>query len=352
MLICYRRDLSKLNKKGNRKVNKASSTGSIDRSTRVRRIKRVLIGLVFIAILLPTVLCVLLFVKMNKMEQQINELSLKREQYSVVNMDTTYVVANASEPSSNDIVSATVVNEDLDEVDETKEEILVDDDEDVLEEVTAEENADITLKRVYLTFDDGPSSNTAKILDILKEYGVKGTFFVNGKESDTLTPLYKRIVDEGHQIGMHSYTHRYSEVYANEDAFIYDLDRIQAYIYEQTGVLSKIYRFPGGASNTVSKTPVSQFADILDSRGIKYYDWNVVSGDTTSTYGIPADSIIRNIINGSLNQEDAIVLMHDLPEKDTTVDALPTVIEKFLEMGVEILPIDENTIEYHQPFAM
>ena len=313
-------------------MNKAIGTGSINRSTRVRRIKRVLIGLVFLALLLPTLLCVFLFIKMNKMEEQINELSLKKETYSV-NIDTTYVEAKASEPIDNEAVSATIVNE------------HADDDTDVLKDDT------IALKRVYLTFDDGPSDNTARILDILNEYGVKGTFFVNGKESDCFKPLYKRIVDEGHRIGMHSYSHKYGEVYASEESFIYDLDKIQAYIYEQTGVLSNIYRFPGGASNTVSKISVSKFADVLDARGIKYYDWNVVSGDSTATYGIPAESIVNNIINGSIGKEDAIVLMHDLPEKDTTVDALPEVIEKFIEMGVEILPIDENTVEYHQPFA-
>lgn len=358
-------------RKENSKLNKAIGTGSIDRSARVRRIKRVLILLFAMLIVLPTVLCICLFAKINKLEKQIYDLSLIKETHTVITENTTVVEAKESEPvipvaEAVTLVKENIENDSLKEDNESKETKKSEKDskddlsESDLDEAfdsekqtksNTESKKDIKLKRVYLTFDDGPSCHTARILDILKQYDVKATFFVNGKEQDSLKPLYKRIVDEGHQIGMHSYTHVYHDIYANTDAFTYDLNRIQAYIYEQTGVLSDIYRFPGGSSNTVSRISMSEFANILDNRGIKYYDWNVLSGDASSTYGLPCDVIANNVINGALNQEDAIILMHDLPEKTTSVEALPRILEYFKNLDVEIIPIDENTIEMHQPFA-
>ena len=205
----------------------------------------------------------------------------------------------------------------------------------------------IALKRVYLTFDDGPSSNTSKILDILKEKNVKATFFVVGRLSDTTTPMYKRIVDEGHSIGMHSYTHKYDEIYKDTDSFIYDVEKIQLLIYEQTGIMSKLYRFPGGSSNTVSRTDINVLAEELNKRDIKYFDWNVVSGDASSTYGLPKEEIVRRCTQGALAYENAVILMHDLPEKATTVEALPDIIDYFQSIGVEILPLDENSEQIH-----
>lgn len=344
-------------------MNKATGTGSIDRSARVRRIKRVLVLLLILIIILPTVLCICLFVKLNKLEKQIYDLSLIREKHTIITENTTILDAKESEPVAPKAEAVTLIKEKTnDQVVEEKivnneseqNNVLEDETNKVTEEIEENESPVLNkskLKRVYLTFDDGPSCHTERILNILNEYGVKATFFVNGKEADSLKPLYKRIVDEGHQIGMHSYTHVYHDIYANTDAFTYDLDRIQAYIYEQSGVLPTIYRFPGGTSNTVSRVSMSEFAEILDQRGIRYYDWNVLSGDASSANGISSSAIVNNVIGGALNQEDAIVLLHDLPEKKSSVEALPVILDYFKGMGVEILPIDENTIQYHQPVA-
>ena len=362
-------------------MNKAKGTGSIDRSARVRRIKRVIICLIALMVILPSVMCVVLFFKIAKMEKAIYDLSLRKETHTIVKEETTVVETKESTPVIANAKTSTIQRADEPEAEEGTAVITVENSVKDSKVPSVESNADTkvnsqnkdetevvdlekaefktydaatdenqTLKRVYLTFDDGPSNHTEKILDILNEYDVKATFFVNGKEFDTLKPLYKRIVDEGHAIGMHSYTHIYKEVYASEDAFTYDLNKIQDYIYEQTGVLSKIYRFPGGSSNRVSRVPVENLAQILDSRGVKYYDWNVLSGDASSVNGLPADVIANNVINGARGHEDAIVLMHDLPEKSTTVAALPRIIETFKSMGVEILPIDDDTPEYHQDF--
>jgi len=348
-------------------VNKTLGTGSIDRSARVHRIKRVIIGLAVALVLLPSVLCLVLFAKLSRLEKQITELSYQKEIVNVVTESTTLTKANKAEPDINPINgnikieeltddASEEVAEEITEVDTAGDEGLVDENSEIMseEDVTKYEaendtsdSSQITLKKVYLTFDDGPSSNTGKILDILNSYGVKGTFFVVGRLSDTTSPMYKRIVDEGHSIGMHSYTHIYDEIYASKDAFIYDIDRIQSLIYEQTGVLSKIYRFPGGSSNTVSRTDISVLAEELKKRDIAYYDWNVVSGDASSRYGLPKDEIVRNCTQKALGYEEAVILMHDLPEKATTVEALPEIIEYFQALGVEIVPIDETTLEVH-----
>ena len=120
---------------------------------------------------------------------------------------------------------------------------------------------------------------TNDILDILDSYNVKATFFVVGKEGTNAEEALQRIVDEGHTLGMHSYSHKYKELYESMDSFTQDFVRIRDYIYQATGVESVCYRFPGGSSNTVSEIDMHDFIDYLDSQGVEYYDWNVSSGD-------------------------------------------------------------------------
>lgn len=203
-------------------------------------------------------------------------------------------------------------------------------------------------KIAYLTFDDGPSSNTDEILDILKEYNVKGTFFTVGRTGDSYERLYQRIVNEGHVLGMHSYSHEYSKIYSSTDAFMADLWQIQFYIYNTTGYMPTIYRFPGGSSNRVAKLSMYEFIDILNSNGIQYYDWNVSCMDAND-YMLSKEQIINNVFNGIDNLEDpaerdeVMILFHDLPEKISTVDALPEIIEELELLGYEILPVNKNT---------
>ena len=368
-------------------MNKTLGTGSIDRSARVRRIKRVIIALIVIAIIFPSILCIILFAKLNKLEKQIIELSYAKETVNVITDSTKLYEPKNSNPLPGGIDSETISIEKIEKEDTESIEVVneaasydanntsepigdlessendigeIDDASDLSDEAealvsessgertdTQTSSDDMILKRVYLTFDDGPSSNTSRILDILKEKNVKGTFFVVGRLSDTTTPMYKRIVDEGHAIGMHSYTHKYNEIYKDTDSFIYDVEKIQLLIYEQTGVMSKLYRFPGGSSNTVSRTDIKKLSEELNKRDIKYFDWNVVSGDASSTYGLPKEEIVRRCTQGALAHENAVILMHDLPEKATTVEALPDIIDYFQSIGVEILPLDENSEQVH-----
>lgn len=198
------------------------------------------------------------------------------------------------------------------------------------------------IRRVYLTFDDGPSSNTDKILDILNEYGVKATFFVCGKER--YMEEYQRIVKEGHTLGMHSYSHKFQEIYHSTEAFVEDMDRLHDYLYEVTGVDSNIVRFPGGSSNTICEKDVMQdLISYLAQEGMPYFDWNVSSGDATNSY-ISAEQIAKNVLDNVWKYDSVIVLMHDASNKDTTVEALPIIIEKILESeNTVLLPITEDT---------
>ncbi len=204
-------------------------------------------------------------------------------------------------------------------------------------------------EKVYLTFDDGPSIYTGKILDILKEYGVHATFFVcgTGDRDERLRPLYRRIVEEGHTLGMHSYSHVYSEVYSSVEAFQDDLDKIRNLIYNEAGVAPKYYRFPGGSGNTVSSLPISMFIPILYSQGIEYYDWNVYSGDASSKS--PNRAVIaRNTLDGVDRTQTAVVLLHDTGAKRTTVEALPEILSGLKERNLEVLPFDNDTPPLHQ----
>lgn len=196
-------------------------------------------------------------------------------------------------------------------------------------------------KRVYLTFDDGPSIYTGQILDVLKANNIKATFFVIGREEE-FYDYYKRIVDEGHTIGMHSYTHVYQDFYASKESFAEELTKLNDLIYNVTGTKSTIFRFPGGSSNSVSSLAVEEYIDYLNENDIDYYDWNSLSGDAV-TNGLSPEQLVNNIMNDVSQNEDSIVLMHDLQTTHTTVESLQLLIDTLKTEGYEILPIDENT---------
>lgn len=197
-------------------------------------------------------------------------------------------------------------------------------------------------KIVYLTFDDGPSSNTNAILDILKEYNVKATFFVNGKTDEVSKEGYKRIVEEGHTLAMHSYTHVYKEVYASKEAFLEDVYRLQNYLFDLTGIKPIYYRFPGGSSNTISEMDMQIFIQALHEEGMEYFDWNVANGDGGNKE-LTTDQILTNVWNDIPKYEHSMILMHDSVQKGFTVEALPEMIKQLQEAGYTILPIDDTT---------
>lgn len=283
-----------------------------ERRKRVQRIRTGIITFISVWMILSIVLTVIICVKIISLQKQIDVL--------VGNYDQNKKVENTEAGVQND--DFTVVNSVTDSKDNLAEE------------------GDI--HKVYLTFDDGPSENTDKILDILDDYGIKATFFVNGREDEESLAAYKRIVDEGHTIAMHSYSHKYSEIYSSLDAFKKDYEKIQNLIYDTTGVESMYYRFPGGSSNRVSNAHMSDYIKFLNEQGIVYFDWNVSSGDATSQ-AFTADELVENVMSDVVKYKTSVVLMHDAKTKSTTVQALPEIIEALQKSGALILPIDEHT---------
>lgn len=204
-------------------------------------------------------------------------------------------------------------------------------------------------KRVYLTFDDGPSIYTGQILDVLAANDVKATFFVIGRDEE-FYPYYKRIVDEGHTIGLHSYSHVYQDFYASKESFGKELEDLNDLIYEVTGTRSSIFRFPGGSSNQVCPLPVEDYISYLNEHDINYYDWNALSGDAV-TSGLSPEQLVENIMNDVEKNDDSIVLMHDLQTTHATVESLQLLIDTLKSQGYEILPIDSNTpLIQHVPY--
>lgn len=203
-------------------------------------------------------------------------------------------------------------------------------------------------KTIYLTFDDGPSSNTPEILKILSDNGVRATFFV--KDGGKYNGYMKDIVNQGHVIALHTYTHDYEKVYASDEAYFDDLQKISDLVNNETGVRSNIIRFPGGSSNTVSRKYssgiMSRLTKEVENRGYHYFDWNVVSGDAASK-PITAADILSNC-QKLPKSNTVIVLMHDTHSKKSTVEALPQVIAYYKSIGCSFGVIDSNTYEVHQ----
>lgn len=194
---------------------------------------------------------------------------------------------------------------------------------------------------VYLTFNSVPGDNTAELLDVLAEHKVKATFFVVGSEEEGVAEIYQRIVNEGHTIGMHSYSNQYSLIYSSKDAFKQDYQKISDYIYELTGAKSAYYRFPGGSGNAISNVNMLEFINILKQEQITYFDWNVSAGDAANQY--TKEDVLDNVLEGVAKYKTSVVLLHDNENKSTTVEALGDLIKSLKNQGAEILPIDEDT---------
>ena len=194
---------------------------------------------------------------------------------------------------------------------------------------------------IYLTFDDGPRYGTTdKILDILKEENVKVTFFVTNSGPDE---LIKRAYDEGHTIALHTATHNYGVIYSSKEAYFNDLKQVQDRVERITGYHSMIIRFPGGSSNTVSRKYSQGIMSILTrevlSRGYKYYDWNISSGDAGETKS--SDGVYSNVVSRLSHDKVNMVLMHDI--KPYTRDALKRIIDYAKQNNYIFSKIDETT---------
>ncbi len=203
---------------------------------------------------------------------------------------------------------------------------------------------------IYLTFDDGPSSDvTVEILDTLKENDIQATFFILDYDEDKL-PIIQRMIDEGHTIGIHGYSHEYNEIYSSVDAFMDSLNTLTEKLKEDTGYEAFCMRFPGGSSNTVSRNYcegiMTELVQKVTDEGWMYFDWNVDSTDAEGN-NIAVETLISHVEDELDPNQANVVLSHDTSAKQTTAEALQTYIDYGKENGYTFKPITEDTVQIH-----
>ena len=200
-------------------------------------------------------------------------------------------------------------------------------------------------KIVFLTFDDGPGPYTSELLDVLARHGAKATFFVTAAFPE-YQDCIRREAEEGHAVAVHCYNHDYDVVYASDDAYWADFERMNDVIEAETGRRTDILRFPGGSSNTVSSgVPglMTRLAAEVHERGYEYYDWNVDSNDAGGTR--TSDGIFENITSGLSRTDISVVLCHDI--HDYTVEAMDRVLTWCEENGYTLLPLERGITQCH-----
>lgn len=292
------------------------------RRKRVNRIKRIIVTTIILLILIPTLLSVFLMFRVSSLESKLNHLLTEAniEEFSEGDAAVAKAESKKTTAAAITVTSKAVSTKQTESPKETE---------------PSEE------KKVYLTFDDGPSQRTKEILNILKKEDVKASFFVVGHQDKFSKSLYKRMVKEGHTLGMHSYSHIYSEIYSSKDAFSKDFDKLYNYLYKVTKVKPKYYRFPGGSSYTKGAVPMQELIDYLESKQVSYLDWNVVNGDSAGGK-LTKSQIVDKVMSGVSQFETSVVQMHDSSDKKETVNALRSLIRKLKKNGYEILPIDDT----------
>ena len=282
------------------------------RKKRVKRIKKIIVGTAIVLLLLPTIMCLFLLVKVHSLEKQIETITKVSDSGVVKAQEKEVKTTKAPKKATT-------------------------------AESTIKPTDDTTTKKVYLTFDDGPGSQSGKILDILKKNHVKATFFVTGKEDASSKKIYQRIVKEGHTLAMHSYSHIQDVIYDSKEAFEKDLKQINRCLYEATGVHTKFYRFPGGSSTQNTSLPIQNFIDVLKKNHYLYLDWNVISPDINNA-NATKEQVVTGVMQGVDAYDTAVVLMYDVADKPMTVKALPSIIKQIKAKNYELLPVDESMI--------
>lgn len=208
---------------------------------------------------------------------------------------------------------------------------------------------------VYLTFDDGPSDNTYSILQYLRNYDIKATFFVVPNRSEYCYTLLKAIAADGHAIGIHTASHKYDEIYASVESYLDDFYDAWNMVYEATGIKCEIFRFPGGSVNDYNEATRDDIINEMSRRGFRHFDWNVDSGDalgaswTQMWNSVPAD------IEANYDRNfRSVVLMHDSDNTTNTVLVLGDLLKKFVNEGVykfDKISNDTQPVQFAGPFA-
>ena len=349
----------------------------------VNRLKRIILIALLLLFLIPTVLCIVLFCKMHGMQ---NEMDALKEETISRKKQQQMMASQKDSGNTSDKTNNTQANYDLEqsayaslekdkntgamilhqaqpedpstELDLTGIDLtdVVNKDMFVTEEATTEAPAREVVttasgetspenwngKKVYLTFDDGPSENTVKLLNILKIKDVRATFFLVLDDTEE-EQVIKRMANDGHALGIHSASHVYGQIYADLYSFKRDVETVHDLLYEMTGQDVRLYRFPGGSSNRVATVDIDECLAYLRDEGYTYYDWNALSEDAEAEYTEPSilNANVLRYIRG--NSGDSVVLLHDLDGHPESLEALPLLIDTLQQEGYWLLPIDQDT---------
>lgn len=324
----------------------------VDRAKRVQTLKKAIIGTTLALIIIPTLLCMILLFRICSLEKEIDSmLAIKNngtqhdEGETTPYVDDSTDVDQSTEESTDENSSQTDTSVDAD-ADISDESTTGEAETDGEEQTTPPVEPLPDGKYAYLTFDDGPSARTDEILDILDKYGVKGTFFVNGHVGPASEARYKAIVDRGHALGIHTYSHKYEKVYGGLESFAQEVESLRELLYQVTGVDVRLFRFPGGTSNSIVDD-IQPYIRWINENGYSYHDWNCSSGDATGKKPSAAQIVENCRPQIESGYKNLVILMHDLGSKDTTVQALPALIELLKKNGYEIRAIDERSTPVH-----
>lgn len=311
----------------------------------VRFFRHLLFTMIFLPMIVLTIAVLILLSKLNQTNDTIKKLETKISKISIR-------LENSDKKKEMENLSNNETNNQKNDISQIPNQVNVSNQSKVFDKFPLLSTKPATAivnpnKTIYLTFDDGPSPITSKVLDTLKAQGIKATFFIVGEQIDKYPSIFKRIVDEGHEIGIHSDTHDYEQVYANLDAFLNDYEQTMKKIRAITNKPVTICRLPGGSINKFNKNISGDLIKELNLRGFANFDWNISAGDS-NIKGLSSTEITSNIVSEAVSKNVGIVLMHDSDRMGTTSDALVEVIRKLREMGFNfgVLSNEIKTIEF------
>lgn len=207
---------------------------------------------------------------------------------------------------------------------------------------------DETQKVIYLTFNSSPSENTDRLLSILEQHNVKATFFVNGKNgtAEERGEAYRKILESGHTLGLHSYSCDNEKIYASVDAYLADLNQMNEEVYAATGYQANLIRFPEGSVNSFNGNICNQLTKEVTRRGYTYHDWSVIGGDAEEENPSTED-VIQQTEYQCVHQSKSVVLLHDLPTQTATAEALDRIITDMEANGYQFRALDNTIAPFH-----
>lgn len=200
-------------------------------------------------------------------------------------------------------------------------------------------------KIAFLTFDDGPSKVTEKVLEALRKENAKATFFLIGEQiTEETAPLLRKMTEEGHELGIHTYSHKSEEIYRSADAYVEDALKTAEKIKETTGTTPRYFRFPWGSKNAYVRKIKDEVVERMEKAGYIYFDWNVSGEDSV---GKPDQTtIFRNVKKDALKYNEPVVLLHDSPINENTAKTLPEILKLLKEAGYEFETVDKRSKPY------